>query len=86
MVLQCICTAAIKVSVESVVESVVSPYEKHFDSSKQTSEENSLDEMVIAENDQLLLERAMNKYWMGSNNERRMAFYTTDERYTFLYR
>ena len=54
---------------ESVVESLVSRYEKHFDSSRQPTEQHSLDEMIIAENRPLLhhadeiLERAMNRYW-----------------------
>ena len=56
------------ISVESVVESLVSRYEKHFDSSRQPTEQHSLDEMIIAENRPLLhhtdeiLERAMNQY------------------------
>ena len=42
---------------------------KHFDSSRQPTEQHSLDEMIIAENRPLLhhadeiLERAMNRYW-----------------------
>ena len=58
----------VQVSVESVVESLVSRYEKHFDSSRQPTEQKSLDEMIIAENGPLLhytdeiLERAMNQY------------------------
>ena len=69
IIVHCICTAAIKISVESVVESLVSRYEKHFDSSRQMKEENALEEMLIAENGPLLhhadplLERAMVKYW-----------------------
>ena len=65
VVIHSICIAAIKVSVESVVESLVSRYENHFNSSRQMSEEHSLEEMVIAENGPLLqhadpiLKRAM---------------------------
>ena len=45
-----ICCAAIKVSVESNVESLVSRYETHFDKSRQLSEESAMEEMMIAEN------------------------------------
>ena len=69
VIIHLICVACAKVSVESVVESLVSRYEKHFDSSRQPTEQHSLDEMIIAENRPLLhhadeiLERAMNRYW-----------------------
>ena len=56
--------------IESTVESLVSRYEKHFDSSsQQPTEQHSLDEMIIAENRPLLHhadempEKAMNLYW-----------------------
>ena len=68
VIIHLICVACAKVSVESVVESLVSRYEKHFDSSRQPTEQKSLDEMIIAENGPLLhytdeiLERAMNQY------------------------
>ena len=42
-------SAAVKVTVESVVESIVSRYEEHFKPSRQPTEEHSLDKMVIAE-------------------------------------
>ena len=64
-----------KVSVEIVVETHVSRYEQHFDSSRQLSEDHAVEEMQIAENGPLLqradplLDRAMNKYWK-SNNEK----------------
>ena len=45
-----ICCAAIKVSVESNVESLVSRYETHFDKSRQLFEEFAMEEMMIAEN------------------------------------
>jgi hypothetical protein len=57
------------VSVESVVESIVSRYEKHFHHSRQPSEEHALDEMIIAENGPFLheaegiIESSMDKYW-----------------------
>ena len=49
-----ILAASVKVSVESVVESLVSKYEKHFDSSRQPSEDHAVDEMIIYENGPLL--------------------------------
>ena len=69
------CVACIKVSVESVIESLVSQYEKHFDSSRQPTKQYSLDKMIIAENGPLLhhadkiLERAMNQYWTVANRD-----------------
>ena len=68
---------------ESVIESLVSRYEKHFDSSRQPTEQHSLDEMIIAENGPLLhhademLERAMNQYWRVAN---------CDDKWYFLHR
>ena len=50
LILHCIATAAVKVSVESVVESLVSRYEVHFDASRQLDEDHALQEMEIAEN------------------------------------
>ena len=75
VIVHCICTASVKVSVESVVETLVSRYEQHFDSSRQLTEDHALEEMQIAENGPLLqhadslLDRSMNNYWK-SNNER----------------
>ena len=48
--MQGILCAAVKISVESVVESLVSRYEKHFDKSRKLTEENALDEMEISAN------------------------------------
>ena len=68
VIIHLICVACAKVSVEGLVESLVSLYEKHFDSSRQPTKQHSLDEMIIAENRPLLhhtdeiLERAMNQY------------------------
>ena len=50
LTLHSVCTTAAKVSVESVVESLVSRYEGHFDSKRQVKEDYALDEMEIAEN------------------------------------
>ena len=72
--------ACVKVSVKSVVESLVSRYEKQFYSSRQPTEQHSLDEMIIAENGPLLhhademLERAMNQYWRVANRDGKWHF------------
>ena len=58
--------STVKVSVESVVESLVSRYENHFISSRQISVDHSLEEINITENGpllyhaDLLLKRAVN--------------------------
>ena len=67
--LHCICCAAVKVSVESIVESMISVYENHFDSKRQLTEEHALEEMQIAQSEpqlvkaDLLLKAAMDRYW-----------------------
>ena len=64
-----ICTAAVKVSVESDVESLVSRYEKHLRVERQLEESNAEDEMEIAENGPPLvnadsiIKAALNKYF-----------------------
>ena len=64
-----ICVASVKLSVESVVESLVSRYETHFRKGRQLSEEHSMEEMTIAENGPILvradsvLKHAMDTYW-----------------------
>ena len=74
LTLHSVCTAAVKVSVESVVESLVSRYEGHFDSKRQLKEEYALDEMEISENGpnlpnaDKLLAAAMHKYWQSKAN------------------
>ena len=75
LTLHCIITSAVKISVESVVESLVSRYESHFDSSRQMKEEHALEEMLIAENgpdivnaDRLLIS-AMDRYWKENTED-----------------
>lgn len=69
---QCILSAAVKISVESDVESLVSVYEKHLKIDRQMDEENAEHEMEIAENGPLLqnadkiLKAAMDSYWKES--------------------
>jgi hypothetical protein len=61
--------ASVKISVESVVESLVSRYEGHFNKNRSLEENNALDEMIIAENGPGLFQadkviaNAMNQYW-----------------------
>ena len=45
-----ICVAAVKISVESVVESLMSRFERHFNKSRNLDEENAMMEMEVAEN------------------------------------
>ena len=52
--LQSICAAAVKVSVESDVESLVSMYKKHLKVERQMDEERAEEEMEIAENGPIL--------------------------------
>ena len=78
--IQSICAAAVKLSVESDVESLVSRYEKHLKVDRQMEEENAEHEMEISENGPLLhhadniIERAMNKYWRESSANGRWHF------------
>ena len=78
--IQGIICATVKLSVESVVESVVSRYERHFNKGRQLSEENALDEMEIAENGPTLfkadrlLQSAMNKYWRTTTKNGKWHF------------
>ena len=78
------------ISVESVVESLVSRYEKHFNSSRQPTLQHSLDEMIIAaENRPLLhhadeiLERVINQYWRVGNRDGKWHF--CDELKTYIH-
>ena len=75
VIVHLICVAAIKVSIESVAESLVSRYETHFNSSRQSNELNSLEEMIISEKGPLLqhadpiLEKAMSLYWKNAGQD-----------------
>ena len=72
--------ASVKVSVESVVESLVSRYETHFHKKRGLEEKNALDEMEIAENGpsefraEKLLLVAMDKYWKKETNSGQWHF------------
>ena len=80
VIVHIILTACVKISVESVVETLVSRYENHFTSSRQLAEENSLDEMIISENGPALhnpdnlLDRAMNRYWAENSENGKWHF------------
>ena len=54
LVLHAMSCAAVKVSVESVVETIVSQYEIHFYKNRGLNEENAMQEMTIAENGPLI--------------------------------
>ena len=60
---------SVKLSVESVVESLVSRYVTHFHKNRGLNEKNAMDEMEISENGpsefraEKLLVVAMDKYW-----------------------
>ena len=81
LIVHCICVASVKISVESVVESLVSRYENHFTSSRQRTEEHALEEMIIAENGPLLqhtdYSRKSNEKLLEKRGKRwRVALYT----------
>ena len=75
LTLQSIVASAVKISVESVVESLVSRYETHFDKKRQLKEVHALEEMEIAENGPELvhadkiLTNAMEKYWHENSRD-----------------
>ena len=72
--MQAVICASVKISVESVVESLVSRYESHFTKSRHLEEKNALDEMMIAENGPSLfkadkvISNAMDQYWISTSN------------------
>ena len=57
-----------------MVQSLVSRYEKHFDSSRQSIEQHSFDEMIIAEITDEKLERATKQYRMVANSNNKWHF------------
>ena len=62
-------TAAVKQSCESILESMVSRYENHFSSDRNTTEDNINDDFFVTMNGPSLghcdkvLEKAMDQYW-----------------------
>ena len=77
LIVHCICVASVKISVETVVESLVSRYESHFTSSWQGTEEQALEEMIIAENGpcyNTILEKAMEHFWKNREKDGKWHF------------
>lgn len=80
LVLHGMACAAVKVSVESVVETLVSRYESHFNKTRSLKEENAIDEMMIAENGPTIfkansvLSAAMNDYWKSNSKTGKWHF------------
>ena len=78
------CAAGVKLwhKIESVAQSLVSRYERHFDSSQQSIEQHSFDEMIIAEITDEKLERATKQYRMvaNSNNKWHVLYRAEDIR------
>ena len=80
LILHGIVCGAVKVSVESVVESLVSRYESHFNKNRTLDEKNAMDEMLIAENGPTIfqansvLKAAMNKYWKENSKNGKWHF------------
>ena len=68
LTLQCIATSAVKISVESVVESLVSRYESQFDAKRQLKETNALDEMEISENGPDVCLKVVNYRYLTGNH------------------
>ena len=75
MIMQAVSVCAVKHSCESVLESFVSRYENHFDSRRNTEENSSNEEFVIAVNGPNLahcdsvVREAMNDYWGSRGGE-----------------
>ena len=82
--LHVICICAVKLSVESVVEYLVSKYEQHFTKSRQLEEEHAMQEMEIAKNGHIfvracpVINGAMAKHWDVHNNGRWHFWGTSD--------
>ena len=87
LTVQALLCASIKVSVESVVESLVSRYENLFHKNRGLKEENALDEMEIAENgpsefraDKILI-NAMDRYWKNETKSGQWHFTRTSQQH-----
>ena len=65
--LHSICAAAVKISVERVVDSLVSRYKKHLKVDRQMDEKNAEEEISengpLLQNADTILKNAMNNYW-----------------------
>ena len=73
LIIHCLLAMAVKYSVESSVETLISRYEVHFDSSRQLGEEKAHMEMFVSMNGPVLvradplLKRAMDKFFKDKN-------------------
>ena len=71
MILHITTVAAVKISTESVLESNVSVFERHFHKGRPVKEETMMMEMEVAMNGPVLVEadkllkKAMDRYWNG---------------------
>ena len=80
LTIQALLCASVKISVESVVETLVSRYEQHFDKKRSLKEEQAMHEMEIAENGPSifradpLLNVAMKNYWRTNSDSGRWHF------------
>ena len=73
IIIQCFCTSAVKLSVGSVIESLTSKFEIHFDKFCNVKEETAFDEMMVSVNGPLpskcdkVVMAAMKKHFKGQN-------------------
>jgi hypothetical protein len=80
LVMHAMACASVKISVESVVESLVSRYETHFNKNRSLDEDNAMDEMMVAENGPTIFKAnsvlfaAMNDYWKSSSKAGKWHF------------
>ena len=73
LIIHCLLAMAVKYSLESIVESLISRYQVHFDKSHQLGEEKAHMEMFMSMNGPVLvradplLKRAMDKFFKDKN-------------------
>ena len=73
LIIHCLLAMAVKYSLESIVESLISRYQVHFDKSHQLGEEKAHMEMFVSMNGPVLvradplLKRAMDKFFKDKN-------------------
>ena len=87
IIIHCLLSVAVKYSVESSVESLISRYEVHFGPGRQLDQENAHMEMYTAENGPILvmadplIKRALDKYFKDHNQRGggKWHMYHTDE-------
>ena len=80
IIIQACLSASVKCSVESLVESMISVYENHFDQSRNLDEISASEEFIIAFNGPNLshcdsvVGAAMNKYWQKGKRSSKWHF------------